>query len=132
MKGLRGKVKMVLIEYPATRNSDIALTIAIWKMFYDVRDSEVELARLYDLPREDNVKRIRAKFCQKGFRWAYPTSLKVAKRRGIAENMWREALGYPILSEVKYPTHEESYLSRITLSEETAKELELKQDKLRI
>ena len=131
MRGLKGKVKMVLTQYPATRNSDIALTIQIWKMFYGIRE-EVELARLYDLPREDNVKRIRAKFCQKGFYWAYPTTLEVAKRRGIAEDMWREALGYPVLSEVKYPTREESYLSRITLSDATAKELETKQDKLKI
>ena len=129
MKGLKGKVKMVLIQYPSTRNSDIALTIQIWKMFYGIKE-EVELARLYDLPREDNVKRIRAKFCQKGFYWAYPTTLEVAKRRRIAEDIWREALGYPVLSEVKYPTREESYINRMTLSDKTAKELAIKQDKL--
>ena len=131
MKGLKGKVKMVLIQYPSTRNSDIALTIQIWKMFYGIRE-EIEVARLYDLPREDNIKRIRANFCQKGRSWAYPTTLEVAKRRGIAEDIWREVLGYPVLSEVKYPTHEESYINRITLSDRTAKELEIKQDKLRI
>jgi hypothetical protein len=58
----------------------------------------------FDLPNQDGVKRIRAKFCEEKKQWAYPTSLKVAKQRGIKEDEWREMLGYPISTEVKYPT----------------------------
>ena len=123
---LKEQVEKVLIESPETRNSDITLTIEIWKRFYPDRISKsypkdesrnigvgmvdcVDLRDLYDLPREDNIKRIRAKFCERGFKWAFPTDWKIAKGRGIQEDRWREALGYPLLEQVKYPTRQPSY-----------------------
>lgn len=98
---LKREVELVLRDQPETRNSDIALTIAIWERFYTekIRTSStgnkgVLLRDLYTLPREDNVKRIRAIFnAEKKY---LPTEWKVAKQRGIKELEWREALGYPI------------------------------------
>ena len=94
MKNLKLQVKSILINYPKTRNSDIALTIEIWREFYNTGMS-INLVQLYDLPREDNIKRIRVQFCEKGFRWAYPTDWKIARARKINEQKWREMLGYP-------------------------------------
>ena len=92
---LKQQVEQTLKTQPDTRNSDITLMIAIWKKYYGVGEY-VELKKLYDLPREDNIKRIRAKFCEEKKEWAYPTSLEVARKRGIKENEWRLFLGYPL------------------------------------
>lgn len=48
----------------------------------------VELKNIMDLPREDNVKRIRAKF-QNEKKMYLPTSLEVAKQRKISDEEWR-------------------------------------------
>ena len=68
IRALKSKVLWSLKEIPETRNSDIALTLAIWKKFYseflkyDKYDRLwVQVKNLYDLPREDNIKRLRAK-----------------------------------------------------------------------
>lgn len=55
----------------------------------------VNVAHLYDLPREDNIKRIRAKI-QNDLKEYLPTDAKVAKKRGWEEDKWREYLGYPV------------------------------------
>lgn len=114
MINLKEQVRVVLRSDPETRNSDITLTIRIWQRFYGVNDL-INVYNLYDLPREDNVKRIRAKFCEQRKDWAYPTSLKIAKRRGIKEEEWRQALGYPPTDETIYSTRKESYLSDVKL-----------------
>jgi hypothetical protein len=93
---LKKEVKHVLQNWPETRNSDIALTIKVWQLFYGVHEA-VDLSKLYELPREDNVKRIRAKFCEQGFQWAYPTEWKIARARKIKEDEWRMKLGYAAL-----------------------------------
>jgi hypothetical protein len=93
IKNLKNQVKQILRMYPETRNSDIALTIKLWQVFYGIGEA-VNVKNLYDLPREDNVKRIRAKFCEQGFSWAYPTELKIALGRQIKEEEWKRALGY--------------------------------------
>lgn len=54
----------------------------------------VLLEDLFDLPREDNVKRIRAKFNEEGL--YLPTSEEVAKRRNMNIPEWREAMGYAV------------------------------------
>lgn len=48
----------------------------------------VELKNIMDLPREDNVKRIRAKIQNEEKKYL-PTSLEVAKQRKINEEDWR-------------------------------------------
>ncbi len=102
---LRDQIKVVLEEVPETRNSDIALMIHVWKRYYsgkiggwdpqdgDNLEGHVSLKDLFDLPREDHVKRIRADFNSKGFYW--PTEPAIAEARGINEAQWREKLGYP-------------------------------------
>lgn len=96
-------VESVLSDTPAARNSDIALTIEVWKRFYPQRmrardgRSYVALDDLYDLPREDNVKRTRA-YLQNVRKLYLPTDAKVARARGINEDEWRVAMGYPTVS----------------------------------
>lgn len=106
---LKEKVLVVLASYPETRNSDIALTIAIWRRYYPqaivTSASGVEGVRLkdlYDLPREDNVKRVRAQIQNVEHRYL-PTSWEVAKQRKINEDRWREAMGYPPLDKGVQP-----------------------------
>ena len=97
-------VESVLRDIPSTRDSDITLTIEIWRRFYPEKIVEqrgiagvefVSLGSLYSLPREDNVKRIRAQFQNNPERPMYPpTKLEVALERGMEEQVWRRALGY--------------------------------------
>lgn len=99
---LKRMVEEVLQDIPETRDSDIRLTIEIWKRFYPQRilmsatnREMVALDSLYDLPREDNVKRIRAKFQNDPEMPLYPpTKLEIALERGFNEETWKKALGY--------------------------------------
>jgi len=104
VKNLKEKVKHCLEKYPETRNSDIKLTNAIWyeyyrnKLFLDYRDNSsgdlaVRLKDLYNLPREDEIKRIRAYF-QNDKKLYLPTSWEVARRRKWKEEEWRSIMGY--------------------------------------
>ena len=99
IKMLKDKVEHCLEKYPDTRNSDIALTIAVWHEYYNNNilniDGEllVKLKDLYELPREDNIKRIRAKF-QNEKKQYLPTDPIVRKKRRILEDEWRSNLGY--------------------------------------
>ena len=98
---LKQQVLFCLETYPATRNSDIALTIQIWKSYYGdklyfsdkTKQWYVKLDYLFDLPREDNVKRIRAKI-QNEEGLFLPTDEEVIKQRKLEEKMWRQKLGY--------------------------------------
>lgn len=84
-----------------SRNSDIRLTQVLWWNHYReyMRNIDgkiyVNVADLFTLPREDNIKRIRAKIqnVQKEF---LPTDPAIAKKRGWAEDEWRGYLGYPV------------------------------------
>lgn len=89
---LKNKVYETLKDEPGTRDSDIYLTHRIWQRYHGVGKS-IELSEMYELPREDNVKRIRAKF-QNESRIFPPTKWEVAERRGYLENEWRDLLGY--------------------------------------
>lgn len=115
LKSLKQKVEKVLEECPETRNSDIELMIQIWQKYYEVGNS-INLRSLFSLPREDHIKRVRASFNAKGK--YLPTDLKIAKTRGILENEWRQAMGYPMTTETNYPTHSESYAEKITYNTE--------------
>lgn len=87
---LRDMVEKVLQDVPETRNSDITLMIEVWKRFYShkLQGMAVALQDLYELPREDNIKRLRAKFNEYGK--YLPTSWEVAQQRRIDEGVWRE------------------------------------------
>ena len=101
IKDLDRKVRYCLSKDEASRNSDIRLTQVIWWTYY--RDSlkeidnvfYVSLGKLFDLPREDNIKRIRAKI-QNEEKLYLPTDPKVAKKRGWLEDDWRTYLGLPV------------------------------------
>ena len=89
---LRDKVWFILDSKPSTRNCDIKLMIAIWEFYHSelVEDGQVLLQDLHKLPREDHIKRYRAKFNAQG-RYL-PTEEKVAKARKINEDVWREKM----------------------------------------
>lgn len=91
-KDLKEMVLVVLRDDQETRNSDIKLTHVIWQRYYGVGDT-IRLSQMYDLPREDNVKRIRAKI-QNEEKLYPPTEWKIAKARGFKEQEWRDLLGY--------------------------------------
>lgn len=101
LRTLKAMVEEVLRDIPATRDSDIKLTIEVWRRFFPEKvqfDREgrhyVFLTDLYTLPREDNVKRIRAMFQNDPDNPQYPpTTLEVALERGMEEQHWRRALG---------------------------------------
>lgn len=108
-------VEAILRNIPDSRNSDITLTIEIWRRYYPQRikkgssgEEGVWLKDLYDLPREDAVKRIRASFNHEGK--YYPTDWKVAKARGIEEDKWRVEMGYPAKADTVRPTKSDSYM----------------------
>ena len=112
---LKAQVEEVLRNEPETRNSDIKLTIAIWRRFYPAKikkgasgEEGVLLKDLFDLPREDNVKRVRAQFNADGK--FFPTDWEVAKARGIQQDQWRVALGYPRKDQTMHPTQGDAYM----------------------
>jgi hypothetical protein len=101
IKNLKKVVEAMLRDNPATRNSDIELTIAIWKKYYPhfvivskTGTEYIPLLTLFELPREDNIKRARA-FIQNEKKKYLPTEWAIATKRGILENEWRVAMGYP-------------------------------------
>lgn len=101
IKNLKQKVKKMLALHPETRNSDITLTIKIWKEYFPkkivTREKDgkdyVALTDMFELPREDNIKRLRAKI-QNEEGLYLPTDLKVALRRGIEEDKWHKAMAF--------------------------------------
>lgn len=98
---LRDMVEDRLEKIEETRNSDIKLTIAIWQKYYpdyvlDTSQGEksgIFLDALFILPREDNVKRIRAKIQNEEHKFL-PTDPEVRKKRKISEEEWYDYLGY--------------------------------------
>lgn len=109
LKDLHLKVINILRDNPETRNSDVTLSITLWKKYYSelifTSKSSVDyipLSRLYELPREDNIKRIRAKI-QNIERKFLPTSEVVFLKRAANSKEWRKFLGYsPTLSKAVY------------------------------
>lgn len=101
IKDLDKKVRYCLDKDEQSRNSDIRLTQVIWWTFYrdDLKEVDgvfyVGLGKLFELPREDNIKRIRAKI-QNEERLFLPTDPAVAKKRGWKEDEWREYLNRPV------------------------------------
>lgn len=100
---LRDMVETVLKDVEVTRNSDITLTVEIWKRYYPnevLTTSRGEatgifIEALYRLPREDNVKRIRAKIQNEEKKYL-PTDPEVRKKRSISEDEWYAYLGYAV------------------------------------
>jgi hypothetical protein len=85
---------------PATRDSDVTLMIEVWKKFYSeylvIREKDgeafIKLKHLYIVPREDTIKRMRAKLNEEG---KYLTSdEKVAKQRRLNMDEWHKAMAF--------------------------------------
>lgn len=100
IKQLKKQVLSVLREVPETRNSDITLMIEVWKRYYphflkETKDKQlgVYLKDLYELPREDNIKRIRAKIQNEENKYL-PTSMKIAIKRHLNMNEWHKAMAF--------------------------------------
>ncbi len=118
-KTLTGQVEYFLLNESMTRDSDVLLTMRVWRRFYsqnlvrfatnvlDLNDSEA-VCNLRALASQDSIKRIRAAFNARG-RY-YPRSWVVAERRGIREDKWRTSSGYPIKNKTREPAREESYM----------------------
>lgn len=99
---LKNMVELVLEDNPVfagveARNSDIALTILIWRRWYGVENG-IALGRLFHLPREDNVKRVRAVLQNVEHKYL-PTDPSILIKRGIEEAYWFDALGYNLTKE---------------------------------
>lgn len=113
LEHLKQQVIEQLRQRPECRNSDVALTISIWQTYFpqmisrNLRDEDcIKLKDLYELPREDNIKRIRAKLQEEalerimsgkvqGDEHIYlPTDTAIAERRQINSAIWEKALGY--------------------------------------
>lgn len=94
---LQDKIEHCLFKYPQTRNSDILLTRAVWHEFHNSKIFKVNdrpaifLEDMMDLPREDNIKRIRAKI-QNNLHKFLPNSEEVRKQRKINEVWWHREM----------------------------------------
>ena len=103
---LEAKIRAVLASDEQSRNSDIRLTQMIWWRYHQDLvttfngKAYIRFDDLFELPREDNIKRIRAKI-QNDLKEYLPTDPVIAKKRGWAEDEWRSYLGYKTSEEVK-------------------------------
>jgi hypothetical protein len=90
---LRDQVEYVLQRSEKAKNSDVYLWILIVRQFYSgvVRpDQSIFLKDMFELPNQDNVKRLRARF--NAALLYLPTSEEVRRKRGINEAIWRTYL----------------------------------------
>lgn len=101
---LKKMILAVLKDEPKTRDSDQYLTLKIWVRFYPKRidltypkNPKVGFREIMDLPREDNVKRIRAVIQNDEGRFL-PTSEKIAKQRKLNMEKWYQYIKYNINS----------------------------------
>jgi len=133
IKKFEDRLLFCLENYPITRDSDTWLMVTVWRLWFPQflfptgKQNEfgkpeyaVNLSDLQHLPNQDSVKRVRA-VIQNKKKLFLPTTWAVAKGRGIAEDEWRTALGYPTVATTG--TGAPSYTPP---SEEKAKENESK------
>jgi CubicO group peptidase (beta-lactamase class C family) len=96
IRNLREKVIHILKEYPKSRDSDQWLTLKLWTVYFPTRviidpvthKAMIALTDIMELPREDNIKRCRAKI-QNEEHLYLPTTVEVARKRHINEEDWR-------------------------------------------
>ena len=96
--GLKSKIEWCLKNMPETRNSDIKLTLNLWLKFYPDKvqivngEYYIHMRSLYDIPREDSIKRLRAIIQGNEGRYL-PTSEMVLKKRRMKEELARRTKG---------------------------------------
>lgn len=96
LKDLKSKVEHILQKYPETRNSDIVLTRMVVHEYLPHYCQKIGDIWWYHedslyIAREDQIKRIRAKFNEKSL--YLPTNEEVLKKRRLNEETWRKQLG---------------------------------------
>ena len=91
LEDVRTKVAFILNHYPATRDSDTALTINYWKVFHSdlVGSDVVELDNFYYLPKFNTISRARAKI-QNEY-GLYQASTPIRERRAELESEEKES-----------------------------------------
>ena len=93
------KVRICLAADVESRNDDLRLTQVVWWRYHrecvKLIDGVhyVAVRDLHNLPREDNIKRVRAKIQNVEHKYL-PTKPEVAVKRGWNEDRWRHYLGY--------------------------------------
>src|SRR3989304_6645245 len=99
-KTLKAKVLYILSTEEDSRNSDIPLTIKLWQHYppdtlITGKDGKqyINVRSLFDLPREDNIKRARAEV-QNVERRYLPTDISIFIKRAHLSDEWKTALGY--------------------------------------
>lgn len=102
MTKLKDRVKFILTTTPAARNSDVTLMIELWRHYHKehlkyLPDGTECVATfdLYDLPREDHIKRYRAEI-QNVEKILLPTDKKILVERAKLSKEWRKDLGYKV------------------------------------
>lgn len=95
IKNLKDKVWCLLRDHPKARDSDQWATIKLWTILFphlidytDPKNPKIALKDIMNMPREDNVKRVRA-IIQNVDGEFLPTSEEVAKQRKINMDVWR-------------------------------------------
>ena len=96
---LKEQVERILQLYPESRNSDITLMILLWERYFPQYlikskvndDKAINVKSLFVLPREDHIKRYRAKIQNIELKYL-PTEFGVVKQRKINEGVWREEM----------------------------------------
>lgn len=98
LKTLKFRVEYILQGWPETRNDDVELTRQLWRVYFPgwiIKHSDgteyIALTSLSKIPREDNIKRVRA-YWQNTRGLYLPTTWEVAKKRQISETEWRDAM----------------------------------------
>lgn len=91
---LKTKVERILEGYPETRNSDTLLTSQLWKVFHrnalltkDGINFYIKVEDISKLPREDHIKRYRARIQNQEHRFP-PTDPEILKKRQHLEGEW--------------------------------------------
>lgn len=101
---LERQIRHVLSTDLKSRDSDIRLTQMVWWNHYRSKLHQVnnrimvDIADLFELPREDHVARIRRKI-QNDNKEFLPTTPEIAKKRGMEEDEWRRYMKYPVAGE---------------------------------
>jgi hypothetical protein len=120
---LTSQIRKILTDFPESRNSDIRLLIELWRRYYPSMIHEdpylgmvIKVSDLFELPREDAIKRIRAGI-QNREREFLPTDINVFIGRVRQSEEWLRFLGYRIsklpeaMTDTDIKSTLESYLS---------------------
>jgi len=93
------RVQSILGMFPETRNSDIKLTQKLWSYYFpqfmvnNPNGEMIFIRDLFELPSQDDIKRIRAKIQNEQRRYL-PTDIKIMIKRAKNSKEWKTFLGY--------------------------------------